>query len=170
MFRGACPLFFFGMLLACTEGATAEIARTPLTSVGITETIDARLDPDDPGVGGGFDAAVYFKNVLASTVASCTAKVTMAADSWIAAQKLAPILRDSASNHILIDAAKSGDGGFFEISYRFSLADKRARVTVFYVADDGRLLEPAAIASVLATHEIAALQEALEKALRCGDL
>jgi hypothetical protein len=167
---GASPLAGVILVLACTSGAVTDPARTPLTSLGITETIDALPDPDDPGVGGGFDAANYFKNVLASTVASCTTKIAAAADSWIGAQQLVSVLRDAGPDHLLIHTSKPGDAGFFEISYRFSFGAKRARVTVFYVAGDGRLLEPAAITAVLNNNEIGPFQEALEKAVRCGDL
>jgi len=116
------------LVLAWATDAVAQSARTPLTSVGIVESIDAPPDPDDPGVGGGFDAAGYFKNVLGATVASCTTKIGAAVDSWIAVQKLVPVLRDASPNHLLIHASKPGDTGFFEISYRFSAGDKRARV------------------------------------------
>ena len=158
------------LVLTCAAEVVAGPARTPLTSVGIVESIDAPPDPDDPGVGGGFDAAGYFKNVLSATVASCTKQIGAATDSWIAAQKLVSVLRDASPNHLLIHASKPGDAGFFEISYRFSVGDKRARVTVFYVAGDGRLLEPTAIPAILNNNEIGSFQDALQKAVRCGDV
>lgn len=170
MSQPASTLTAVMLVLACAASAVASSGRTPLTSVGITATLDAPPDPDDPGVGGGFDAAAYFKNVLGGTVASCTAKVTAAVDSWIATEKLVSVLRDAGPNHLLIHASTPGNPGFFEVSYRFTVGDKRARVTVFYVAGDGRLLEPAEINVVLKKNEIGPFQDALEKAVRCGDL
>jgi hypothetical protein len=38
------------------------------------------------------------------------------------------------------------------------------------VAGDGRLLEPTAIPAVLNNNEIGSFQDALQKAVRCGDV
>src|SRR5258708_34153042 len=111
MLLGRFAPIAIALVLTSAAEVVADPARTPLTSVGIVESIDAPPDPDDPGVGGGFDAAGYFKNVLGATVASCTKQIGAAADSWIAAQKLVSVLRDASPNHLLIHASKPGKEG-----------------------------------------------------------
>ena len=149
--------------------ALADTPKTPLTSIGLVDSIDATTDEDDPGIGGGIDASNYFRNVLGSTIAACTRQVSSAVNSWIKSQRLSPILRETSAAHLLLHASKAGLNGFFEISYRFSETQKRARVTVFFVGNDARLQEPSSIPNFLNEYAIATFQDALENAVRCGE-
>jgi hypothetical protein len=154
------------LLWATVSTLSALETRTPLTSVGVVTTLDGAPDPDDPGVGGGFDSASYFTNVYSNTVASCTERINRSVDQWLADRKLMPQLRERSSSRLLVHAPAAK--GFFEISYRFDVQQRRARVTLYFVGGDGAMHEPSGIMQLLTDYRIAELQEALQKAILCG--
>lgn len=143
--------------------------RTPLTSIGLVTDIDAPPDPDDPGLGGGFDAVNYFENLLGTRIGACSQQLEAVTAQWIGQHHLSILLQETGPARLLVHAARSGERGFFEVSYRFDEAQKRARVTLYFVGAEGRLLEPSAIATLLDEYGVEAFQDSLRSAIRCGD-
>lgn len=170
-------LIFVVAALLCGGGPTAARAddddhgtdRTPLTSIGLVTDLDAPPDPDDPGYGGGFDALNYFENLLDTKIAPCREQLEAATAMWIERHQLSMLLEETGPARLLVHAARSGERGFFEVSYRFDEAQKRARVTLYFVGAEGRLLEPSAIAMLLDEYGVEAFQDSLRSAIRCGD-
>ena len=111
--------------------------RTPLTSVEVVTSIDAPKDPDDPGIGGGIDAANYFSRRLASKIGACTAKIRFATQDWATHERLTVVKVSQKPGDLLMHMTKSNLTGLFELTYRINLQQERARVTLFFYSADG---------------------------------
>lgn len=139
-----------------------------LTSIGLVDDLDAGIDPDDPGTGGGFDAETYFQNLLVSKVHQCGKGVLQVFLNWA---KEGGINIDKTS---FGDAATSGyttisePPGVLELSYRFDTEKRRSRVTLFFYARDGTKMEPTTIEGLLRRFKVAGLQDKLRDAVTCS--
>ncbi|MBB5057419.1 hypothetical protein HDF16_002125 [Granulicella aggregans] len=142
--------------------------KTPLTSVEAVTDIDAPKDPNDPGTGGGMDAATYFSRKLAPKLGDCTSRIRSTANDWIQVSHLQATKTEQQPGDLLIHATKPDLQGFFEIIYRVRLKEQRARVTVFFYKLDGTQLEPATILPLLKAYKIGDFEEKLTQALLCG--
>jgi hypothetical protein len=143
--------------------------RTPLTSIEAVTDIDAPRDPDDPGAGGGVDAAGYFARRLAAKVVACTTQIRTTADGWAKGQNLVASKIDQQPGDLLMHLGKPDLDGFFELTYRVRLQEERARVTLFFYTADGSRRDPGGIKQMLKDYHIAMLQDDLTKALLCGN-
>ncbi len=158
------------LLASFSNSATCkELYRFPLTSIGAVTSLDAPPDPDDPGVGGGFDSEAYFRNRFLPKLSDCTEEIASVYDAWAAAQGLQVPLREQGAGEVLIHATHSDLHGLFELTYRVRPSRERARVTVYFYSRDGARHEPTAIVSMLEAYDIAALQDDLDSALACGN-
>jgi len=141
--------------------------RSPLTSIGVVQEVDAPADPDDPGAGGGFDAENYFQNILVGQVGECTAGVLKAFLSWSKAQMLNVPKTVQQPTSLLAFTALSTPSGVLELNYRFSIEQKRARATLFFYSTDGAQHQPAAIEVLLKQYKVATLQDEIRTAIAC---
>ena len=144
------------------------VKRTPLTSVEAVTDIDAPVDPDDPGAGGGVDAEGYFSRKLAAKVATCTDQIQSVGGVWARDQKLSVNKMDKQAGNLLMHMTGPDLNGFFELTYRVKLHDERARVTLFFYSQDGAQHEPAGIRELLKDYHVDTFQDRLTQALLCG--
>jgi hypothetical protein len=154
-----------GTALSAARGQQA----LPLTSVALQGSIDAPLDPDDPGTGGGFSTSSFFKTRLADpgAIGACAARIEEAAAGWARGLNLSRSLRDLSASDLTLHFSRSGLPGFFAVSYRVE-ARVRARVRVDFYRLDGEAQAPETVQELLGPYRIAALQDALDEAIRCG--
>jgi hypothetical protein len=159
VFWPACPL------VAATPNGVA----TPLTSIGAVSDPDAAVDLDDPGTGGSFDSTTYFRNRLTSpaAIAACASSIQQVAAAWASKFTFSESFREMRPNGLTLQYVKVGVKGLFEFTYRVQF-QTRARVTLNYYAQDGSLLEPSAIQTLLSRYSIGPLEDSLDSALRCG--
>jgi hypothetical protein len=159
--------------LAATQTKTVGAKRSntgfPLTSIEAVTDIDAPRDPDDPGAGGGVDAAGFFSRRLALKIGTCTAKIRTATDTWGKQQQLVASKIDQQPGDLLMHLGKPDLLGFFELTYRVRLQQERARVTLLFYTADGTQRDPAAIRKMLSEYRIDGFQDNLTKALLCED-
>lgn len=144
------------------------IQKTPLTSIGAVSSLDAPPDPDDPGIGGGFDQISYFKNRFIPQLDDCTNQIEEVFINWTVTKGLILPRREVELGNVLIHATKDKLGGFFELIYRVDAKRERARTSVFYFFSDGSKIDPVYIKEFLENWQIAILQDDLDKALNCG--
>ncbi len=153
------------------SGVFAEEAnKTALTSIGGTATLDTGVDPDDPGIGGGFDQEAFFQNRYIPNLSICTEQIERIFLSWTEAKNLFLPRREASEDQILIHATSDTLDGIFELSYKIDAERMRARVTVFYLLKNGAALNPILIKPLLETWEIADLQDELDDALKCDNV
>ena len=142
----------------------------PLTSIGIVSDEDAELDPEDPGTGGGLEVQSYFKTILRSPdqVRACFTRVEAAGAAWASRYELSRPVRRLDSDRLLVQYAKPGIGGIFELRYRVTTTvPPRARATLFFYRNDGSEQDPALVQRLLTTCGVSQLQDALDAALKC---
>ncbi len=141
----------------------------PLTSVAIIADLDAAPDADDPGTGGGFEAAAYFQTRLADAraIQDCMDPIELAVVNWATGLGLSRSLRDRTRSTLALHYARSGLSGFFAINYRVEQQIK-ARVRVDFLILDGTQRSPELARELLAAYRIASLQGSLDTALRCN--
>lgn len=142
--------------------------RSPLTSVGAISALELPPDPEDPGIGGGFDHVSYFRNRFIPKLDDCTAQIDAVFRGWVASHDLVIPLHETSPGELLIHATQLGLDGLFELTYRVDTKRERARVTVYFYSPDGVRHAPLAIKEMLERWEISKLQDALDKALACG--
>lgn len=153
------------------SGASAEEAnKTALTSIGGTATLDAGLDQNDPGIGGGFDQEAFFQNRYIPDLSICTEQIERVFLSWTDANNLLLPRREASEDQVLIHATSDTLDGIFELSYKIDAERMRARVTVFYLLKNGTALNPVLIKPLLDTWEIVDLQDELDDALKCDNV
>lgn len=149
------------------DGAQLAGQSTALTSIGVVDDLDAPPDPDDPGMGGGFDAVNYFQNILVEKVAECTKGVLKEFETWTRNQALVISRTVQASSSLLAYAALTDPTGVLELSYRFNASQKRARATLFFYSNDGKQHEPAAIKAFLKQYKVDSFEDRLRAAVAC---
>lgn len=155
--------------LWCTDAsAQRDGNRIPLTSIGVVSSLNLPNDPDDPGIGGGFDHVSYFRNRFSPQLEDCSKQLETVFRDWAQQHNLSIPFRDGTPGNVRLHATKSGLGGLFEMTYRVDIKRERARVTVFFFSQDGARQEPVAIESLLVEWQIADLQDGLDRALVCG--
>jgi hypothetical protein len=171
--RGAALLLSIAASYFLCQSATAspqkKPRRTPLTSIEVVTSIDAPKDPDDPGTGGGIDAANYFSRRLASKIATCTGQIRSTAQTWANQDQLTIVKLNQRPGDLLMHMTKADLSGFFELTYRVNLQQERARVTLFFYSSDGSRHEPSAIRSLLNTYQVGTLEDKLTQAILCGE-
>lgn len=141
----------------------------PLTSEALVADLDAPLDPDDPGTGGGFEIGAYFQTRLTDgrAIRSCADTIERAAGGWATDQGLSVALRERTDVGLTLHYVKPGVPGFFSVIYRVE-RQVRARVRVDYIALDGTRRSPELALELIDTFHIAAAQKAMDAAVRCG--
>ena len=141
--------------------------RTALTSVGAVDDTDAPPDPEDPGLGGGFDAENYFQNILVAKISDCTSGVLKEFVAWAQGQALSIDKTVKEPSSLLAYASLVTPPGVLELSYRFDSTQKRARATLYFYSTDGAQHEPMAIESLLKQYKVANLQDRVRVAIDC---
>ncbi len=141
----------------------------PLTSVALVADLDAPPDKDDPGTGGSFETGAYFQTRLsdARSIQACIDPIERAASDWAAGLGLARSLRDRTGAGLTLHYAKTGVAGFFAVIYHVEQQVK-ARVRVDFIILDGTTQSPELARDLLGTYRIAALEDALDKAIKCN--
>lgn len=141
----------------------------PLTRVALVSDLDAPLDPDDPGTGGGFQIGTYFQTKLASAnaIATCTDGIETTVAAWAKALGLTRMLKDRTATTLSLHYSKTDLPGLFSVRYAVK-AQATAQVRVDYYRLDGAEQAPESALDLLDPYRIAALQDDLDKALRCG--
>ena len=168
-------VLFLSLSLVQLQGAGFPAAqkkkprKTPLTSVEVVTSIDAPRDPNDPGTGGGIDAANYFSRRLASKISTCTAQIRTTTQTWASQDQLSLVKVNERPGDLLMHMTKADLNGFFELTYRVNLQQERARVTLFFYSADGARHEPAAIRALLTAYKVDALEDKLTQAILCGE-
>ena len=147
-----------------------EANRTALTSIGGTSTLEVGNDPDDPGIGGGFDQEAFFQNRYIPNLASCTEQIERIFLTWTEANEFLLPRREASEDEVLIHATSDTLDGIFELSYKIDAEQMRARVTVFYFLKNGTALNPVLVKPILETWDIANLQDELDGALKCDNV
>jgi len=175
----AWPCFFIVSLCALHGGlaggnaqaadlSTEQMAfRSPLTSVGVVQDLDAPPDPDDPRVGGGFDAEGYFQNIVIAKVSECTAIVLKVFMTWSSAQSLSIVRSSQTPTTALAFVAIAVPPGVLQLDYRFHTNTKRSRATLFFFSNDGSKHEPLALQAMLKQYKVATLQDSIRTAVAC---
>jgi hypothetical protein len=159
---------FIGMAVVIISPAQAAKAKlTPLTSVSVVSSLNPPPDPDDPGIGGGFDAETYFRESLVSSIADCTKLVRDVVNGWTKSNAFSLAKEEVRPGWLLADARRSDDTGILEFIYRVYPNKARARATVFYYLPNGKELDPAQIGPLLAKYKITDLEDRLLTALSC---
>lgn len=150
------------------DWSTARMAfRSPLTSIGVVQDLEAPADPDDPRIGGGFDAENYFQNVVIANVSACVGHVLQVFTTWSNAQSLSVAKSTLTATSALAFVPVATPSGVLQLDYRFHADTKRSRVTLFYFSNDGAKHEPAALQAMLGQYKVAALQDDLRAAVAC---
>ena len=165
-----CVALCFSLLLFAEKAHSQQPPtgkRSPLTSIGVVQEVDAPRDPDDPGAGGGFDAENYFQNILVGKVGECKARVLKAFLSWSNAQALSVPKTVEQPMSLLAFTTLATPPGVLELNYRFSPALKRSRATLFFYSVDGAQHEPPAIEALLNQYNVATLQNEMRTAVAC---
>ena len=170
------PVFALCTLLGTLSSGSAPAAdspaeglafRSPLTSVGVVQDLDAPPDPDDPRKGGGFDAEGYFQNIVIAKVSECTANVLKAFTTWSSAQSLSIAKSTQTPTAALAFVTIAAPAGVLQLDYRFQPDIKRSRATLFYFSNDGSKHEPSALQAILTQYKIASLQDSIRIAVAC---
>ncbi len=107
------PLFIAEPVLAEETGMN----RSARTSIGAVSSLDAPPDPDDPGIGGGFEQVSYFRNRFIPKLADCTAQIEAVYRDWASNRDLIIPLHESTAGNVLIHATWDGLNGIFEMSF-----------------------------------------------------
>jgi hypothetical protein len=161
-------VLFVGLAVLIISPARASKAKpTPLTSVSIVSSLNPPPDPDDPGIGGGFDAETYFRESLVSSIADCTKLVRAVVSGWTKSNAFSLAKEEVRPGWLLADARRPDDVGILEFIYRVYPNKARARATVFYYLADGKELDPAQIGPLLTKYKITDLEDRLLTALSC---
>ena len=155
---------------SCANAAKPKGTPTPLTSIGAVSNPDAPADPDDPGTGGSFETTSYFRNRLTSptAIAACASMIEKVALAWAGKFSLSRAFRELHPTGLTLRYVKGDLKGLFELTYRVEL-QTHARVTMNFYAQDGSVLDPASIQSMLTQYQIGMLEDSLDAALRCGN-
>lgn len=158
-----------GFLGLAAHAAKPKGMPTPLTSVGAVSNPDAPSDPDDPGTGGSFETTSYFRNRLtgSAAIADCASMIEKVAVAWAGKFSLSRSFRELHPRGLTLQYVKGDLKGLFELTYKVEL-QTHARVTVNFYAQDGSMLDPASIQSMLTQYQIGMLEDSLDVALRCG--
>ncbi len=143
-------------------------SKTALTSIGAVSSLDAAPDPEDPGIGGGFDQTSYFQNRFIPKLADCTDKIESVFVAWTNLKGLVLPRREKTLGSIFFHATGDNIEGVFELTYKVDINRERARTSVYYLKKDGTELDPTLIRDLLETWDIAGLQDNLDAALKCG--
>jgi hypothetical protein len=157
-----------GSALAAGSPAEGMAFRSPLTSVGVVQELDAVPDPDDPRKGGGFDAEGYFQNIVIANVSECTANVLKVFTTWSSARSLSIAKSTQTPTSALAFVIIAAPAGVLQLDYRFHSDTKRSRATLFYFSNDGSKHEPSALQAMLTQYDIASLQDSIRTAVACN--
>ncbi|MBV8736552.1 MAG: hypothetical protein JO007_04700 [Alphaproteobacteria bacterium] len=158
---------FLAAIFGISSVQASNNTATPLTSISVVSSLNPPPDPDDPGIGGGFDAEAYFRENLVSSIKDCTKIVTTVVYGWTKANAFSLAKEEVSPGWLLADARRPDDAGILEFIYRVYPHNARARATVFYYSPDGKELDPAQIRSLLTKYKIADLEDQLQSALSC---
>jgi hypothetical protein len=165
-------LLTFKLLMLATAGASQPAGNgqertVPLTSVGLVADID-EVDSDDPGTGGGFETAAYFRTRLTSAraIQACMDPVERAAIKWANGLGLSRTLRDQSQSTMTLHYTKPGLSGFFAVVYKVQQQVK-ARIRVDFIVLDGSQKSPELAQDLLQSYQIGSFQDALDSAVRC---
>jgi hypothetical protein len=144
-------------------------SKPALTSIGATSSLGAPPDPDDPGLGGGFDQVSYFRNRYIPDLEDCTDRIAAVFTDWAKARALMLPRKEVTLGSIVMHATTAELKGIFELVYRIRNGGESARVTVFYFAKDGSRFDPVSVKELLEVWSIADLQDELDGAIACQD-
>ena len=154
--------------MACHSENNGPWNKTALTSVAGITNLDAPRDLDDPGIGGGVDSTTYFRTRLLPKLADCTDRIEAEIMNWTKLHSMAIPKREQVPGNLLVHATNETLRGLFEFIYRVDRKREKARVTLYFYSADGARHELTGIKGMLQSYEIAALQDKLDAALRCG--